>query len=159
MNIHKKFIVILASSILFSYPLQAQKCNDYHKHYCKIPDFSFFYNGQSKSTEFTIGQTSELHFIVYEGMDYFISVCGHKSYKKIRWKIFEDTEKRPLLFDNAKQNYIDTVKFSIKTTKRFILEVSIPEIPENGEKGDETKRCVGVLIAARLKEESDFSTK
>lgn len=150
------FILIFVFGITLA---KAQNCQEYHKHFCRIPDFSFFYNGQSKSADFAVGQTSELHFIVYEGMDYYISVCGHKKYKKIRWKILEDNEERTLLFDNLKQNYIDTVKFSIKNTRRFILEVSIPEVPENGEKGDPTKRCVGVLIGSRLREESEFSFK
>ena len=154
-NLKKSMTIV--GLLLMSTQLFSQKCIDFHERVCRIPDFSFYYNGQSTSGEFAIGQTSEMHFVVFEGMDYYIAVCADKKFKRVQWKIYEDSEKKPLLFDNAKQNYIDTVKFSIKTTKRLILEVTIPEVPENGEKGDPTKRCVGVLIGSRLREEKGFN--
>lgn len=137
--------------------LYAGNCTYYHQENCPIPDFSFYYNGQSKSAKFKLGQTSELRIVVYEGEDYFISVCAPKKWKPIRLRILEDNEERTLLFDNKKQNYVDSVKFSNQVTKRLILEISTPAFNESDDKADpnETK-CVGVLIASRRSEETEF---
>lgn len=161
----KRLLVLftLITSMAFLGKINAQilytgdNCTYYHQDNCPIPDFSFYYNGQSKSALFKRGQTSELHIVVYEGEDYFVSVCAPKRWQPVRLRIMEDDEDKTVLFDNKKQNYVDTVKFSNKVTKRLILEVSTPPMDETDEKEDpDETRCVGVLIASRRTKQSKF---
>jgi hypothetical protein len=57
-----------------------------------------------------------------------------------------------LLYDNSAENFTDTVKFNNDVTKKLILKVSVPE--EHNQKSDGKERCVGVLIAKRIRVEA-----
>ena len=138
----------------------SDNCTYYHQDNCPIPDFSFYYNGQSKSALFKRGQTSELRIVVYEGEDYFISVCAPRKWQPVHFRILEDDADRTVLFDNERQGFIDTVKFKNEVTKRLIIEVTAPQLPEDDDKTDpEEKKCIGVLIASRRSEKSGFVTE
>jgi hypothetical protein len=133
---------VIALLLMFALQTNAQDCNDYHEFNCTFADWTYFYSRQSKSALFQKGQTSELRFIAYGGEDYFVSVCTHRKFAPLHFKIYEDNETRDMLYDNSSEEYINTVSFSNNRTRKLIIEVSVPK------QGEETleKRCVGVLI-------------
>lgn len=152
----RHFIVLSIFSLAFYLPysqLQAQKCVDYHTGYCPIPDYSFFYNQQSKSFELALGQSAEIRIIAYENTEYYISACAHRKYKRYQLRILEDNDNRSVLFDNSRMGFIDSVKFLNQTTRRLILEITVPEEGNNPEGDDGKPKCAGILIATRLREQ------
>lgn len=124
--------------------IKAQDCTDFHEFNCTFADWTFFYSRQSKSALFQHGQTSSLKFIAYGGEDYYISVCTHRKFSPLRFKIFEDNEARDLLYDNISEEFINTLHFSNNRTRKLVIEVTVPEAEDEDEKDE--KRCVGVLI-------------
>ncbi|NJM14501.1 MAG: hypothetical protein HC896_03180 [Bacteroidales bacterium] len=145
---------LLILTILFfssASTLTRAQCVDFHLGYCAIPDFSYFYNQQSKSFELGVGQTGELKIIVYENTDYYISVCKHRKFSTLQFKVYEDNGSHDLLYDNATNGYADTLKFTSEVTRKLILELTIPA-GENPT--DDTKpRCTGILIASRMRQD------
>lgn len=150
------FIILSVFISAFCLPcgrLQAQKCVDFHTGYCPIPDYSFFYNQQSKSFELALGQSAEIRIIAYENTEYYISACAHRKYKRYQLRILEDNDNKSVLFDNSRMGYVDSVKFLNQTTRRLILEITVPEEGNNPESDDGKPKCAGILIATRLREQ------
>lgn len=140
----KKLLLVFLSLFLFLTPrVTSQDCTEYHEFNCTFADWTYFYSRQSKSALFKRGQISELRFIAYGGEDYFVSVCTHRKFAPVHFKVYEDNEEKDLLYDNASEQYINTVSFSNNRTRKLIIEVSIPV---NSEEDPNEKRCVGVLI-------------
>jgi hypothetical protein len=143
----KKIIIVLITTF-FSLPVisLAQDCTGYHQYHCLYADYTFFYSRQSKSALFKPGQTSELKIIAYNGEDYYVAICAHRKFGNIRFRILEDNENRKVIYDNAQDNYNESITFSNEVTRNLILEVSVPE----GESGAENdRRCVGIVIQFR----------
>ena len=136
------FLLLLFTFLGFNI-IDAQDCSDFHEFNCTFADWTYFYSRQSKSALFQRGQTSQLKFIAYGGEDYFISVCTHRKFAPLHFKIYEDNEEKDLLYDNASEEYINTVNFSNNRTRKLIIEVTVPE---NKEADPAEKKCVGVLI-------------
>jgi hypothetical protein len=143
----KNIILILFALIVFTPVVSnAQDCTDYHQYHCMYADYTFFYSRQSKSALFKQGQSSELKIVAYTGEDYYIAVCAHKKFGNIRFRLLEDNEGRKVIYDNATDNYAESLTFSNEVTRNMILEVSVPE----GDASDASdRRCVGVVIEFR----------
>jgi hypothetical protein len=97
--------------------------------------------------EFRVGDKKEIHIVAYENTDYFISVCKHRKFNTLQFKLFTD-EPRELLYNNATNSYSDTLKFANRETRRLIIELSIPK--DKNDADDRKKRCAGVLIGTRM---------
>lgn len=145
----KKYPLSISSLLLLFLfaSLYSQECKDYHLAFCPIPDFTYYYNQQSRSTEISVGNTKEVHIIVYENTDYYISVCKHRKFNTLQFKLFTE-DPRELLYDNATNAYSDTIKFSNQETRKLVIELSIPK--EKNDPSDRKKRCAGVLIGSRM---------
>jgi hypothetical protein len=123
-----------------------QDCTDYHQYHCLYADYTFFYSKQSKSALFRPGQTSEIKIVAYSGEDYYVAVCAHRKFGSIHFRILEDNPGRKVIYDNAADNYSETITFSNDLTRNMIIEVSVPET-DNSSASD--RRCVGVVIQFR----------
>lgn len=135
------FILFLKPAYIF-----AQDCTDYHQYHCLYADYTFFYSKQSKSALFKQGQVSELKIIAYSDEDYYISVCAHRKFGEIRFRILEDNASRRVIYDNADDNYSESITFSNAVSRNLIIEVSVPEGDSNS---SNDRRCVGVVIQFR----------
>jgi hypothetical protein len=145
----KYFLYSLFLAILFIAPLTAQDCTDYHQYHCMYGDFTFYYSKQSKSALFRPGQTSELKIVAYSGEDYYIAVCAHRKFGDIRFRILEDNPSRTLIYDNATDDFEETVVITNDVTRNLIIEVSVPE---GDERTKNDHRCVGVVVEYRKTE-------
>jgi len=142
----KKNLAFLISAFLLPLLANAQDCTDYHQYHCLYADYTFFYSKQSKSTLFKPGQTSELKIVTYSGEDYYIAVCAHRKFGNVHFRILEDNADRKVIYDNADDNYSESIVFTNDITRNLILEVSVPEV--EGSNSTE-RRCVGVVIEFR----------
>jgi hypothetical protein len=140
------YILFLLVSVLTPAIISAQDCTDYHQYHCLYADYTFFYSKQSKSTLFRQGQVSELKIIAYSGEDYYISVCAHRKFGDVRFRIIEDNVGRRIIYDNASDDYSESVIFTNEVTRNLIIEVSVPE---GDDKSSTDRRCVGVVIQFR----------
>lgn len=147
MLLQRRFIAITATLLLSFYLARAQECKDFHLGFCPIPDFTYYYNQQSSSLEVKVGDTREVHIIAYENTDYFISVCKHRKFNTLQFKLYTD-EPRELLYDNATNSFADSIKFANQETRKLIIELSIPK--EKNDSADRKRRCAGVLIGTRM---------
>jgi hypothetical protein len=140
--------IILLFSLALFLPVYsfAQDCTDYHQYHCLYADYTFFYSKQSKSALFKPGQTSEIKIVTYSGEDYYVAVCAHRKFGAIHFRILEDNTSRKVIYDNASDNYSESITFSNDVTRNMIIEVSVPET-DAGSSND--RRCVGVVIQFR----------
>ena len=145
-NVNLKYILSLIWMIVSAVTAFAQDCTDYHQFHCQYADYTFFYSRQSKSALFKRGQTSELKIIAYGEEDYYIAVCAHRKFGDIHFRILEDTEDSTLIYDNAENEYSESVIFTNELTRNLIIQV---RVPEGTSKGDTDRRCVGVVIQFR----------
>jgi hypothetical protein len=141
-----KFILIPVLSAIITICSIAQDCTGYHQFHCLYGDYTFFYSRQSKSTLFKRGQTSEFKIIAYGEEDYYISVCAHRKFGDLRFRIIEDNEDSTLIYDNAEHEYKSDIIFTNKSTRNLIIEISVP--PGNEREMNE-RRCVGLVVEFR----------
>jgi len=145
----KPFQLLLILLLMFIPVLTyAQDCTDYHQYHCLYADYSFFYSKQSKSSLFKPGQVSELKVVAYGGEDYYVAVCAHRKFGDVHFRIIEDNSARKVIYDNATDNYSESIIFSNDMTRNLIIEVSVPE----NDAGSNERRCVGVVIQFRKTE-------
>jgi hypothetical protein len=139
-------IVFIISNLLASLMSYSQDCSDYHQYHCLYADYTFFYSKQSKSTLFKPGQSSEIRIVAYSGEDYYIAVCAHRKFGNIHYRILEDNAHKNVIYDNAADNYSESIIFSNDRTRNLIIEVSVPL---ESESNTTDRRCVGVVIEFR----------
>ena len=151
MKTRRNMKYILSSVLLIMLAMYSfsQDCTGYHQFHCPYADYTFFYSRQSKSALFRKGQSSELNIIGYGGEDYYISVCAHRKFGDIHFKIVEDSEDSTLIYDNADYEYSNSVTFTNKATRNLLITVSVPE---GNERGKIERRCVGVIVQFRKTE-------
>ena len=143
---YRQYILFTLFSLIAPVFLSAQDCTDYHQYHCLYADYTFFYSKQSKSALFRPGQVSELKVIAYSDEDYYISVCAHRKFGDVHFRIIEDNVGRNVIYDNATDNYSESITFTNEVTRNLIIEVSVPE---GDDKTSGDRRCVGVVIQFR----------
>jgi hypothetical protein len=142
-----KYLYIVVFVGLLSSSLYAQDCFYYHEYFCKFPNTSYFYSGQSRSALFAAGMSSQFKIVTFGGEEYHISICYERKFKNVHLRLLEDNEDKAVLYDNAQFNYQQTMTFSNNVARRVIIEISVPEDPAITD--SEELHCVGVLIHFR----------
>jgi hypothetical protein len=139
-----KYLIYLNFLMLPFMAFNGQDCFYYHEYFCKFPNTSYFYSGQSRSALFAFGMISEFKFVTFGGEDYHISICYERKFKNVRLRLLEDNADKTPIYDNKDFNYQQTMSFSNNVARKLIIEISIPE-DATGKEGQEL-HCVGVLI-------------
>ena len=120
-----------------------QDCTEFHQYHCSYADYTFFYSRQSKSIQFRKGQSSDIQFIAYGGEEYYLAVCCSQKLGKIRFQIIEDNPERTVLFDNANNQYVNSINFTNEVTRNLIIRLSVAA---GTSKESKNIGCVGVVI-------------
>ncbi len=147
MKIKTKYLICLLVLIFQTFIFEAQDCFYYHEYFCKFPNTSYFYSGQSRSALFTYGMTSEFKLVTFGGEDYYVSICYERKFKNVRMRILEDNDEKTVIYDNKDFSYQTTMTFSNNVARKLIVEISIPE--DATKKEGQDMHCVGVLIHFR----------
>ncbi len=146
MKITIKYLTGLILFLFIFLRSEGQDCFYYHEYFCKFPNSSYFYSGQSRSALFAPGMISEFKLVTFGGEDYNISICFERKFKNVRFRLIEDDPAKSVLYDNKENNYQTVMNFTNNVARKLIIEISVPE-EENAKKDD--LHCVGVLIHFR----------
>lgn len=144
LNMKILFYSILLTFITFTG--FGQDCTDYHQYHCPYAGYTYYYSRQSKSFQFHKGQSTEIQIVAYAGEDYYLAVCGNQKLGKIRFRIMEDNAAKTVLFDNAENDYSESVIFTNEATKNLIIELSTPDGSSHESK---YTGCIGLVIQFR----------
>jgi len=147
MKLKLKYLICLTYFMLQVIYLGGQDCFYYHEYFCKFPNSTYFYSGQSRSALFAFGMTSEFKIVTFGGEDYHISICYERKFKNVRMRLIEDNTDRTVLYDNKDFTYQSTMTFTNNVARKLIIEISVPE-DASGKEGQDL-HCVGVLIHFR----------
>jgi hypothetical protein len=142
-----KYLICVTYFMLQVIYLGGQDCFYYHEYFCKFPNSTYFYSGQSRSALFAFGMTSEFKIVTFGGEDYHISICYERKFKNVRMRLIEDNTDRTVLYDNKDFTYQSTMTFTNNVARKLIIEISVPE-DASGKEGQDL-HCVGVLIHFR----------
>ena len=153
--LNMRFILVPVLTIILTIRSFTQDCTGYHQYHCLYGDYTFFYSRQSKSDLFRRGQTSEFKIIAYGDEDYYISVCAHRKFGDIHFRIIEDSEDSTIIYDNANYEYSSNVIFTNESTRNLIIEVSVPK---GAEREMDERRCVGLVVQFRKTEPEMYKT-
>ena len=125
----------------------AQSCVEYHKVGDCIMDrqrgFSMY--SQSKSAKITAKDTIEFNIVFYGQKDYMFSFCTHRKFYPINFKIL-DAVTREELYDNAADNYIESLGIGFDVTKSLIIQIQVLAREATEEEIENYISCVGLLL-------------
>ena len=150
MKTFKHILTIIILSFAFSFSGFSQQCTDYHRTSdCKtdiVP--SFIYYSQSRSDVFKVGKTVKYNVVFYGQKEYMVSFCTWDKFYPIHFKLVDETSGRTL-YDNERDEYVESVGFAVENTKMLVIEVEI--LAENATEKEIKKEypCVGMLIQSK----------
>ena len=157
----KTGLVAAFYSVFSAYTMSAQEnnpCAGFPKKHCmdtsavKAHDDTYFYNAQSKGGLFTRGMTSTMRCVVYKGMEYRVTLCMQTdALGDSLHVVISDARSKEILFDNAKEAFVNQIEFTVANTRQLLIEISVPE--GNSAKSP-VSACIGVLIEHRRHEVS-----
>ena len=143
-SIIRKILLLSIFGILTKVVCFSQICYKYHEN-CSFGDWEFYYSRQSASALFEPNQRSSMRFFAKGNEKYYISICGEKEFKDIKFRLIEEGSPGMVIYDNSLDNYNSSITFINEESRNIIVEVTAPEI--KSKKGGETSRyCIGVLI-------------
>ena len=163
---------ILLGALLFSNAVLSQ-CANFHKQTCaRASEDGFTFNSQSRSGIFGKGMTSEMKVVLFQGMDYSISICNEKILGKEGMKFtLTDAKTGELIYDNSTDGGTQQIEFTCETTRNVLIKVTAPGAASTGGSdvakagGGSTKPktakaedagCVGVLIEQKPSQKVGF---
>ena len=130
--------------------LFAQVCPDLHLKCCHSDQQGFAMHEISNTFKLNNDSNIELELEIFNGKDYFISICGDDNLGNIlNLKILNNNN--DIIFDNSKENYILQFDFSCIQTQSIKLIVEIP-----GLNGVNISGCLGVLVEHKLSAKTGF---
>jgi hypothetical protein len=140
------FVLILITPL----SVMAQDCVDYHKLGDCMMDrqkgYKFY--SQSKSVGMSPKDTVEFNIVFYGQKDYIFSFCTHAKLYPIHFVLI-DPESKDVLYDNAKDKYIESLGIGFDVTKSLIIKVDVVARKASEEEIDQYVGCLGLLIQYR----------
>ena len=158
-----KYIFTIIAFVL-GWNLNAQNCSSYIKENCNMSEEDGYrYNGQSKSAVFTKGQTSQLKFVSYKGMDYKLTICFDDMFgENVEFKLI-DSKSGEVLFYNVDYENTNILEFSSDNSRVLLVEVTTPgdqiastETNNSTITKKDDKACLAVLIEQKKTQLTGF---
>ncbi|HAN19469.1 MAG: hypothetical protein A2X13_02225 [Bacteroidetes bacterium GWC2_33_15] len=145
-----KYSLLIFISLYALNPIHAQMCSGFHKSKACRHNFpqAFQNYGQSRSAMLEINKTFEYKFVLYGKKDFIFIVCTESNYEPVHFRIL-DAETKETIYDNANENYIESIGFTNENTRSVILEITLLAERVKPEDGSETRACVGINIIWR----------
>lgn len=142
--------IMLVLLLIAPLSLTAQDCVDYHKLGDCMMDRQKGYKlySQSKSVSMSPKDTVEFNVIFYGQKDYIFSFCTHAKLYPVHFKLI-DPDSGDVLYDNAKDKYIESLGIGFDVTKSLTIQVDVVARKASVEEIEEYMGCLGLLIQYR----------
>ena len=138
----KLFFVLLAFSAAFANNVNAQ-CNSFSRKSCMPQLKDYTHNGQYNSLMMAPGESADLEVNVFSANDYRFAVCGQEILGKLAFRVLD--AKGKVIFDNKEHDMAGVWDFSVKSSQKLTIEVSVPEKKKNPTEMSESG-CATILI-------------
>jgi hypothetical protein len=127
--------------------MMAQDCVDYHKLGDCMMDRQKGYKiySQSKSVGMSPIDTVEFNVIFYGQKDYIFSFCTHAKLYPVHFVLI-DPDSGDVLYDNAKDRYIESLGIGFDVTKSLTIKVDVVARKASEEEIEQYVGCIGLLI-------------
>jgi len=127
--------------------MMAQDCVDYHKLGDCMMDRQKGYKiySQSKSVGMSPTDTVEFNVIFYGQKDYIFSFCTHAKLYPVHFVLI-DPDSGDVLYDNAKDRYIESLGIGFDVTKSLTIKVDVVARKASEEEIEQYVGCIGLLI-------------
>lgn len=137
-------IMFMCMIVISSANVSAQTCNNVENSCSHSNEKGFIKSSMSHSFKIGIKQRRIFNVIMYEGKEYYVSVCGKTELGKIQLKIVSGTDSK-LMYDNAAKGFKNNLNLKSDVTQKLIIEVSAP----NGRFENNEPECAGLFIASK----------
>ena len=140
------FVLLVISPLT----LMAQDCVDYHKLGDCMMDRQKGYKvySQSKSVSMSPTDTVEFNIVFYGQKDYIFSFCTHAKLYPVHFVLI-DPESGDVLYDNAKDKYIESLGIGFDVTKSLTIKVDVVARRASEEEIENNVGCLGLYIQYR----------
>ncbi|MDI3527914.1 MAG: hypothetical protein PWR03_2098 [Tenuifilum sp.] len=152
-----KRIFLLVTFSLAAYFSANAQCTGFHKlRECTPPGINGFRPfGQSRSRMVEAKKTFKYKVVLYGGYDYKIGICTERGYYPIQFRIINGKD-NSVFYDNADDDYIETVGFTVEETKNVIFEITILASKKEFTDATDARVCAGVAIYWRRVPKTGF---
>ena len=144
--------------LILSPVLNAQRndCRKFHLYAdCNNnPGPRFKYDGQSRSNIIGFGDELVYSLVLYEQKQYNINFCTSEYFAPIHIKLM-NAETNEVFYDNASDDYIETLTLNIDQTQRLKIFVEILAKDMSEKDKLEYFGCLGMMIQSKKIEEFD----
>ena len=130
--------------------LMAQDCVDYHRLGDCMLDRQKGYKiySQSKSVSMSPTDTVDFNIVFYGQKDYIFSFCTHAKLYPVHFLLI-DPDSGEVLYDNAKDKYIESLGIGFDVTKSLTIRVDVMARKATEEEITDSMACLGLLIQYR----------
>ena len=144
---YKILIILIVITSFFSQQAFSQLCANYHKSKACAPrDIRGFQPyGQSKSGMLDINKPFEYKMVLYGERDYIFTICTETGYSPVHFKIM-NAQSKAILYDNAEDEYLESVGFSNEYTQSVIVEITILAEKIEPEDAYDSRACIGINV-------------
>lgn len=124
-----------------------QFCKDFHRVGDCREDIerTYRYYDQSRSDMIGVGYTLKYNVVFYGNKNYKISFCTKNNYYPIHFRLI-DVLSEKVLYDNADDDYIEALGFTMENTKQVVIELEVLAHNASDREIEEFYPCVGMLI-------------
>ena len=146
----KRHLITGILLLLMSCNLFSQNCRGYHhSDGCEIKDAKDYRQyGQARSAVLEVYKSYLYNVIFYGKKDYIIQVCTDSDYYPIHFRLL-NAETKDVFYDNAEDDYIESVGFVVDEHTPMIIEVTILAEGIQLEDGRDMRTCAGIQILWR----------
>jgi len=124
-----------------------QFCGDFQKvGDCRndlVPSYRYY--NQSRGDMIGVGYTIKYNIIFYGDKDYIVSFCTLKNFYPVHFKLVDEISEK-VLYDNEKDDYMESIGFGVEKTKMILIEVEVLAHKASDKEIEEHYPCLGMLI-------------
>ncbi|MCF8379656.1 MAG: hypothetical protein K9H49_08780 [Bacteroidales bacterium] len=124
-----------------------QDCKKFHLYsYCmQYPGPNYKMEGQSRSNIIGLGDKLIYSVVFYGGRHYELYFCASTEFAPIHY-ILRDADTNELIYDNKKDDFVETIGLDIENTRRIKVEVSVLGTAGNRETVENYLGCLGFMM-------------
>ena len=149
---NNKLLILTNVILLFWFSnTYSQRCKGFHHHDdCWTKDIKkdFKQYGQARSAVLEINQSFTYQAIFYGSKDFKLLICTEFGYYPVHYRLI-NPETQKVFYDNAEDDYVESVGFTTDKNIKLIIEVTILAEEIEPEDAKDIRICAGIQILWR----------